>query len=186
MKRPYLALIVIACLLSQASSGHPASKNTEMKGLTIYGSNFWFMISEPDGWSAEIDDANARKLNAYFVPSGYNFNNAPAVMYIRVLDKLGLSVDQHLAADAKKFKKKYSVQFDKFQVKDIQYRHATRLDLIDNKYCDYLCYIDPGETFQSYLIFVLSADTKVCGKYTDLYRTFLKSFFWGGDQIREK
>jgi len=186
MKRLYLTLIVTACLLSQAESGYSAPKKSEMKGLTIYGSNFWFMISEPDDWNVEIDDANARKLNAYFVPSGYKFNNAPGVMYIRVLDKQGLSVEQHLAADAKKFKKEHSVQSKEFQVKDVQYRHATRLDLIDDKYCDYLCYIDPGETFQSYLIFVLSADMKVCEKYTDLYRTFLRSLFWGGDQVREK
>ena len=186
MKRLYLALIVIACMLSQVSSAYPASKNPDMKGLTIYGSNFWFMISEPDGWSVEIDDANARKLNAYFVPNGYKFSNAPGVMYIRVLDKQGLSVEKHLAADAENFKKKHSVQYKEFQVKDIHYRYAARLDLIDDKYCDYLCYIDPGAAFQSYMIFVLSADMNVCEKYTNLYRTFLKSFFWGGDKVREK
>jgi hypothetical protein len=185
MNKICFILISAALYISNfATPAYPASADSDMKGLIIDGRNFWFMISEPDGWSVEINDANARKLNAYFVPHGYTFNNAPGVMYIRVLDKQGLTVEQHLAADGDDFKKRHSVQFKKFNMHGIRYRYATRLDLIDNQYCDYLCYVDPGATYQSYLIFVLSADMKVCNKYTDLYRTFLKSFFWGGDDVR--
>jgi hypothetical protein len=169
-----------------ATSAYSASADSNWKGLIIDGRNFWFMIMEPDGWTAEINDANARKLNAYFVPEGHTFNNAPGVIYIRVLHKQGLTVEQHLAADAEDFKKRHSVQFKKFKVDGIRYHNAARLDLIDNKYCDYLCYVDPGAFHQSYVIFVLSADMNVCNKYTDLYRTFLKSFLWGGNDVRIK
>jgi len=171
-------------IFSFTTPAYSALADSDMKSLIIDGRNFWFMITEPDGWKVEINDANARKLNAYFVPNGYAFNNSPGVMYIRVLDKQGLTVEQHLAADAEDFRKRHSVQYKKFNVQGIKYQYVTRLDLIDNQYCDYLCYVDPGATYQSYLIFVLSADMKLCNKYTDLYRTFLKSFFWGGDDVR--
>ena len=184
MNRLFLILIATLCIFSIGKSAYPASLDSDWKGLIIDGRNFWFMITEPDGWNVEINDANARMLNAYFVPNGHTFNKAPSVMYIRVMDKKGLTVEQHLKADTENFKKRHSIQLKKFDVKDIRYRHATSLYLIDNEFCDYLCYIDPGEGYRSYLIFVLSSDMNICGKYTDVFRTFLKSFLWGGDDVR--
>jgi len=130
MNKLYLALIVMSCMLIQASPTHSVSTDSDMKSLIINGSNFWFMIKEPDGWTEEINDANARQLNAYFVPNGQTWNNASSVIYIRVLDKQGLTVEQHLEADTEDFRKKGSVQFKKFDVKDIRYRYATSLYLI--------------------------------------------------------
>jgi len=177
--------ICFICIVVLVTPIYPALNSENLKGLIIDGKNFWFIISEPEGWTVEIEDANARKLNAYFVLSGHTWDNSPGVIYIRVMDKECLTVKQHLEADMKNFKiKKQKIQFKRFDVKDIRYRHASKTYLIDNKYCDYLCYVDPGPEYRTYLIFVLSADMKACGKYTTIFRTFLKSFQWGGDQVK--
>ena len=161
-----------------------AAKENNMKGLIIDGENFWFMITEPKGWTVEIEDANARELNAYFVITGYTWQNSPALIYIRVMDKQGLTVEEHLQADMKNYKnKKQSIEFKKYDVKGFLYHYVSKNYLIDGKFCDYLCYADPGPDCKSYLIFVLTSGMKDCGKYTDVFNTFLKSFTWGGDKV---
>lgn len=177
----FLCFICIAVLVTSIC---PALNTENLKGLIIDGEGFWFIITEPDGWTVEIENANARKLNAYFVLDGHTWDNSSGVIYIRVLDKEGLTVEQHLEIDMKNFKKKkQTIQFKQFDINDIPYHHASKTYLIDNKYCDYLCYVDPGPEYMTYLIFVLSADMKVCDEYTATFRTFLKSFLWGGDQV---
>jgi hypothetical protein len=156
-----------------------------MKGLIIHGQNFWFIISEPEDWTVNIEDANAKKLNAYFTINGYTYDNTPGLIYIRVLDKSGFSVEENLKADMDNFTKRKSVKFNKFDVSDIQYHYAAMEYVIDNKTCDYLCYIDPGKEYKVYLIFVLSVEMKNSGKYIDVFQQLIKSFMWGGDQVND-
>lgn len=163
-----------------------AENEKKLKSLIIYGKNFWFIITEPKGWTVEIEDANARQLNAYFVMDGYTWDNSPGLIYIRVMDKQGLTVEEHLKADMKDYKNKnQSIQFKKYNVKGFRYHYASKNYLIGNKYCDYLCYADPGPDCKSYLIFVLTSNMKECGRFTDVFNTFLKSFTWGGDKVED-
>jgi hypothetical protein len=154
-----------------------------MKGLIINGEGFVFTIKEPDGWTVNIEDAQKKGLNAYFAIDGYSYKNTPGLIYIRVMDKQGLTVEQHLKADMDKFSQDdKSVAFKEFAVTSISYHYASKNYLIGSRHCDYLCYIDPGEKYHTYLIFVLSADMKHCSKYNDVFRQFLRSFFWVTDQ----
>ena len=179
-----IAIIFFIIEIVFASFTFSAEKDSNMKGLIIHGDNFWFMITEPKGWTVEIEDAKARQLNAYFVLAGYTWHNSPALIYIRVMDKQGLTVEEHLQADMKHYmSKNQSIRFKKYDVEGFRYHYASKNYLIDDKYCDYLCYVDPGPDCKSYLIFVLTSNMKDCGRYTDVFNTFLKSFIWGGDKV---
>jgi hypothetical protein len=72
-----------------------------------------------------------------------------------------------------------------FSLTDISYSFASKKYLIGDRYCDYLCYVDPGEKYDSYLIFVLSAEVKHCSEYNNVFRQFLKSFFWITDRVMD-
>ena len=161
-----------------------SQKAEDMKSLIIHGENFAFTISEPEDWTVNINDAVRKSLNAYFVIDGYTYNNTPGLIYIRVLNKQGLTVEQHLKADMDKFSKKdMEVIFEEFTPPVISYHFASKKYRIGDRYCDYLCYVDPGDKSDYYVIFVLSSDMKQCSEYNDLYRQFLKSFFWITDQV---
>ncbi len=183
VKQIICSIFCILFLLTQVTSLSAASAEPkDMKGLIIDGQNFWFIISEPKGWTVNIEDAATKALNAYFTIDGYTYDNTPGLIYIRVMGKGGLTVEENLKADMGDFARRKSVKFKKFVVPGVRYHYAAMEYLIDNKTCDYLCYLDPGKEYKAYLIFVLSVDTKNSGKYVDVFQQLIKSFMWGGDQ----
>ncbi len=177
-----MLLLYGSITLSDALPLSQADQN--MKGLIIHGEGFAFTISEPEGWIVNINDAVRKGLNAYFVIDGYSYNNTPGLIYIRVLDKQGLTVEQHLKADMDEFSRKdMKVVFEEFTPPDISYPFASKKYLIGDRSCDYLCYVDPGEKYNCYLIFVLTSEMKQCSEYNEIFCKFLKSFFWVTDQM---
>lgn len=186
VKRIICSIFCILFLLAQVTSlGAASSESKDMRGLIIDGQNFWFIISEPKGRTVNIEDARTKALNAYFTINGYTYDNTPGLIYIRVMEKGGLTVEENLKTDMDDFARRKSVKFKKFDVPGIRYHYAAMEYLIDNKTCDYLCYVDPGKEYKSYLIFVLSVDTKNSGKYVDVFQQLIKSFMWGGDQAND-
>jgi hypothetical protein len=101
-------------------------------------------------------------------------------LLVRFMDKMGLAVSDHLKADMDYYRKNnIKVKFDRFSVDNLNYQYAAKKYRIEDKSCDYVCYIDPGRQEQSYLIFVLTTDIKHCSKYEGLFVNMLKSFSWG-------
>lgn len=185
MKSPLVGLLILLYGgITLAAFPLMSQKTEDMKGLIIHGEGFAFTITEPEGWTVNINDAVRKRLNAYFVIDGYTYENTPGLIYIRVLEKQGLTVDQHLQADMEEFRQKdIGVTFEEFFPPDISYPFASKKYLIDDRYSDYLCYVDPGEKYNCYVIFVLSSDLKQCSEYNDIYQEFLKSFSWITDQV---
>ncbi len=100
------------------------------------------------------------------------------------MDKKGLTVEQHLQADMEEFSQKdKSVIFRDYVIPNIPYHFVSKNYLISDRYCDYLCYVDPGEKYHSYLIFVLSSEMKLCSKFNNIFSQFLQSFSWISDQV---
>ncbi len=93
-------------------------------------------------------------------------------------------MEEHLQADIQESKlRAKSIQFMLSNVPDLRYHFASKNYLIDEQQCDYLCYVDPGKNYQSYLIFVLSTYLKNCSRCDDVFCKFLKSFSWGGNKV---
>ena len=174
MKWVKIILVLMSLLL-------PASTALCSDTLAVYGDQFYFLVSEPANWKGYTYDADKNSLNAYFCLPGYRWNNSPAVMYIRVMTKAGATVEQSLGADMKDFSlRKASMAFADLEIKDVPYHYAAKEYLIDNMDRDYLCYIDLGQDWPFYVIFVLSGPKDVSPAYLNDFGNLVRSFQWGG------
>ncbi len=157
----------------------PATSPRDQKDAA--GAQDSFSLVPPKKWSVNIKDANARGMYAYMLMDGYTYETSPALIYVRIMDKMGVGVDEHLKEDMKESRKASpDVTFQPFKVDGLKYSYAAKKYTYGKTSCDYLCYVDPGKDEQTFLIFVLSSDYKNCGKYSEEFRTVLKSFVWGG------
>ena len=112
--------------------------------------------------------------------------SSPALIYIRVLNKSGYDISEHLIADMESYKKKgKKVEFEDYKSDDITYRYVSKKYLINNQYCDYLVYLDPSEDSSVYLLFVLSVEKAICGDHIKLFNAFLCTFTWIGQDVRD-
>ena len=181
LMRAIAVFLLVGSIAAPAYAESPAARPDDLK--TVLKGKDAFFIAPPPDWTVDTDDAKARELYAYFVLKGYTFETSPAVIYIRLMDKMGLAVSDHLKADMDYYRKNsIKVKFDRFSVDNLDYQYAAKKYRIEDKSCDYVCYLDPGTQEQSYLIFVLTTDIKHCSKYEGLFVNMLKSFSWG---IRE-
>jgi hypothetical protein len=157
-----------------------ADKDT--KELIIDGKNFRCMVRKPNNWKAEIEDAKAKQLNAYFTLDGYSWKNSPAIIYIRVMEKYYRDVKMHLSCDMDLYKnEKKKILFKDFEIAGVKYKNYTKQYIINDTTCDYVCYLDPGADGNTYLIFVLAEREKNCGKYIKVFQSLLHSFSWDGN-----
>ena len=172
--RRIIAIIALSTLLLLI-----AGTALAQDALIIYGDNLSFKVSEPPNWRGHTDDAGRYRLNAYFSLPGYDFNSSPAVMYIRVMKKGGLTVQKRLEADMADFaKRKQSIEFSDFAVENVNYQYAAKQYFINSTSIDYLCYIDPGESSPLYVIFVLSGPKELSGTYLADFKKLIQSFTW--------
>jgi hypothetical protein len=179
--RAIAVILLVGSMAAPAFSESPATKPDDLK--TMLKGKDSFFISPPPDWIVEIDNAKARDMYAYFVMKGHTFETSPGVIYIRLMDKMGLAVSDHLTADMDHYRKNSAkVKFETFKVRDLHYTYAAKKYRIKDKSCDYVCYIDPDKEQQSYLIFVLTANEKNCSTYEGLFVDMLKSFSWGNKE----
>lgn len=151
----------------------------DMKGMIIYGHGFCFTLSEPKLWEGRTEDAGKYEVNVYFVQKGYDFNNAPCLMYARVLDKAGYSVKQSLEYDMEQYKSKYKkIKFYDFNVGKLTYDYASKIYEMSNGTMDYCVYVDPGKEANVYLIFALTGKKELVKQEKEIFISLLKSFGW--------
>ena len=170
VKYAVLALLFLFCLGGVAAA---------QDALLVYGQDFSFKVTEPQGWQGVTADANRNRVSIYFRMPGYDFNTSPALMYIRVLNKEGLTVHQHIEVDMQAFsQRKKSVVFESFYVRDLIYKQASKKYIIDGDQIDYLCYLDPGEKYNQYVIFVLTGPKGMSEKVFEAFVPLVQSFSW--------
>ena len=110
---------------------------------------------------------------------GYNYNSSPVLIYIRVLDKNGRSVQKNLELDMEDFsKRKHKIDFFDFPIINLNYEYSSKKYLINDNQTDYLCYIDPDYASPNYVIFVLTGPTESCDKYLEKFQELIASFRW--------
>ncbi len=149
--------------------------------LLVYGKDFsWaFKVSEPTGWKGVVNDATRNTVNIYFCLPGYNFDSSPALMYIRILARNGLTVAQHLQADMNDFSnRKKKIAFEEFDIPGLKLEYAAKKYLINDDQTDYLCYIDTNAESSIFAVIVLTAPKDLAEKYRDDFIYMARSFSW--------
>ncbi len=174
-----MAAAVVLCFFAGLAGAEPPALPPDTKGAPSNMDSF--SIVPPKKWTVNVEDAKNRGMYAYFLVGGYTYETSPAIIYIRLMDKMGLRVDEHLQADMNDSRKgNADVSFHPYKIGKMKYTAATRKYRYGKKSCDYLCYVDPGKGEPSYLIFVLTTDYKNCDTYTEDFRAMLESFQWTG------
>ncbi len=173
-------LLISLIILGSATWASGYSSGQENKdALLIYGQDFMFRVTEPEGWRGHTEDAYRYRMNAYFCPGEKDINNSPAIMHISVLDKGDENIQQHLAYDMQQYQKHYrNIKFQDFPIEGLNYRYASRIFIIEDKTIDYVCFLDPGEKSQLYVVFVLHGPREESPKYEQDFIRLIKSFRW--------
>ncbi len=182
LTRAITVLLLVGSMAAPAYADSLAGKQDDLK--TMLKGKDSFFITPPRDWTVNTEDARDKGMYAYFFLKGYTFDTSPAIIYIRLMDKLGLTVADHLKSDMDYYRENnIKVKFDSFSVGELKYAYAAKKYRIEDKSCDYVCYIDPGKGQQSYLIFVLTADVRHCSDYRSAFVDMLKSFTWGSEEL---
>ncbi len=113
LMRAIAVFLLIGSIAAPAYAESPAARPDDLE--TVLKGKDAFFIAPPPDWTMDTDDAKARGLYAYFVLKGYTFETSPAVIYIRLMDKMGLAVSDRLKADMDYYRKNnIKVKFDRF------------------------------------------------------------------------
>lgn len=70
-------------------------------GADIYGPGHRYHLEAPKGWTVDTQAAKADGLGAVFYPNGSSWQNAPVVMYTRILEHDGKTFSQVIDGDLK-------------------------------------------------------------------------------------
>jgi hypothetical protein len=150
---------------------------TSAEALIVYGKGFSFKVTEPSGWYGVTANANRYMVNVYFPQPGHDYNSSPVLMYVRVMNKNGNTVQRNLELDMDDFsQRKKKVEVFDYTVNNLNYEYAAKKYIINDNQTDYLCYIDPAADSPNYVIFVLTGPKDTCDNY-------LVAFVSGGDKM---
>ena len=113
-------------------------------GLLVYGADFVFAVTEPQGWTGDTSNAEKWGCNALFYPKGEVPENATLIR-VNVARKSGDDVSEALKVDMERYKGRYpEVQFKNIDVAHADYRSFAKLFLSPGQFSEYVAYLDPG------------------------------------------
>src|SRR5512136_838935 len=145
MRTPFMhfALLLTCALLFPTAA---ASEEKEQKRpLVIYGDKLMFVIQEPDGWTADLENAGKLSAGVVLVREGETFEKHGVLIAIRVAKKVDEDTKEDLGHDMREFRKLYpDVQFKDLQAPHPAYASHAKLFAISRSRHDYVTYLNPG------------------------------------------
>lgn len=140
--------LLIFFLLTQ----YVSADDSDLQVYNMYKSNMWnYSIMLDKKWVMYMDFAHDHGMDNFFLPKGYNFNNAPAgiMVYVAYDD---ISFDKYIEGDLKNFisrNKEYCYEEVNNDVKnkygmEIKVYHAYQKS---NSIEQYFCYFSNGGKF---------------------------------------
>jgi len=137
-----LLFLVVAAFVVPAAGKDEGRKNGP---LVVYGDTFMFVIQEPDGWTADIENAAKLSAGVVLVRKGETFEKHGALIAIRVAKKVDENTKEDLAHDMREFRNLYpDVQFKDLKVAHPAYASHAKLFAIPKSRHDYVAYLNPG------------------------------------------
>jgi hypothetical protein len=140
-----LGLFVVVVSSAQAMSQRTPQK-PEMNALLVYGKDFMFGVTEPDGWVGDTSDrATHRQVNIVFFPKGKASKSKNVDIRIRVNSKVDENTIEDLNADIAGYRKK----FPKLMLEDLTVEHPKwktypKLLFVPDSFYEYVAYLNPG------------------------------------------
>lgn len=157
-----------------------------LKGGIIYGKDHAYVLSAPNGWVLDNQSGVEQGLHAVFYPEGGSWSDSKAVMYSRIHDKSGKSIDDviksdldHMKQDAPNFK-----ALDQDSITCQKGSKALVKFLTGDKFGSHeaVAYIEEPKKV---IIIVLTArDEDNFKSSVAAFNELVKSYFWMTDKVK--
>ncbi len=142
MKQFVFFLMILGALTMPAGG---ATEEKKPGPLVVYGDNFMFVIQEPEGWTADIENAPKLSAGVVLYREGETFEKHGVLIAIRVAKKVDENTADDLAHDMKEFRNLYpDVQFKALKAPNPSYASHAKVFAISKSRYDYVAYLNPG------------------------------------------
>ena len=103
----------LVAVIAWAVSSHPQQTDApRQSGLIVYGRDFAFTVSEPEGWKGDTSAAERYGVNIVFFPIGQSSRAHDVTIRVNVISKENEDTKEDLKADRDEYREKYpNVQF---------------------------------------------------------------------------
>jgi hypothetical protein len=113
--------------------------------LVVYGDDFMFAIKEPEGWTADIENAPKLSAGVVLYREGESFEKHGVLIAIRVAKKVDEKTVDDLDHEMKEFRKLYpDVQFQDLKTPHPSYKSHAKTFAIPKSRYDYVAFLNPG------------------------------------------
>lgn len=148
--------------------------------LVVYSPDFMFSVKEPEGWTADIENAPKLSAGVVFYRAGETFERHTVLIAIRISRKVDENTAQDLAHDMEQYRALYpDVAFRPLDLSHPTYRSFAKLFAIKNSSYEYLCYVNAGKDWP-YLFTAAMGKKKAAADQAELeaYRRIVRSLEW--------
>lgn len=190
MKQFVFLLIMIVSLMVRAGAaedpGKPGPQTVPPEAadekrtpgpLVVYGDDFMFAIKEPEGWTADIENAPKLSAGVVLYREAETFEKHGTLIAIRVARKVDEKTADDLAHDMKEFRRLYpDVEFKDLKTPHPSYKTLAKVFAIPRSRYDYVAYVNPGPVTPYLFSVTMYTGKKPAGK-TELavYKDVIKS-----------
>jgi len=171
---------------SKPSKEEAADDDSHLRGGIIYGKDHAYCLSAPNLWVLDNQAGVDQGLHAVFYPEGGSWSDSKAVMYSRIIDKGGNSLEEiikddldHMKEGAPNFK-----ALDQESIKCTQGAKAQIKFLSGDKFKSFeaIAYIEEPKKV---VIIVLTARDEANFKSSvEPFKQLVKSYFWMTDNVK--
>lgn len=181
-----IALIVafVVSLPTLSPSASPSPSSPAIKGLLVYGDDWWFSVQEPVGWHG--DTQSFSQANIVFYRSAETWKTSTTIMWIQVMPDDGPDVAGDLTADMEHWKQKYpAIQFQDLVAPHPQYKSFGQVYLVPGEDPSYAVYLDPGPKTKYYFIVTMQPEHRAATpEELAVFRGLVASIILGGSITR--
>jgi hypothetical protein len=143
----------------------------------VYGDDFMFAIKEPEGWTADIENAPKLSAGVVLYREGESFEKHGVLIAIRVAKKVDENTADDLAHDMGEFRNLYpDVQFKALKAPHPSYKSHAKVFAIPKSRYDYVAYLNPGSVTPYLFSVTMYTGKKQAGsKELKVYKDVIKS-----------
>ena len=147
MKKLFTILGIITstlCLAQEPKTGNPKDN------LMIYGEGFMFSLKEPSGWTVDVDNAAKYNANVIFYANKNDMDKGGALVQAQAFSKNDENTIEDLKYDIASYKRDYpTLKEQNLEAKHKNYKTFSKLIYVDNKFFQYITYINPGTKYHN-------------------------------------
>jgi hypothetical protein len=142
LKQFALLSLIFGALVLPAGSKAEEKKNGP---LVVYGDTFMFVMQEPEGWTADMENAAKLSAGVILVREGETFEKHGVLIAIRVAKKVDENTRDDLVHDMREFRNLYpDALFKDLTAPHPTYASHAKLFAIPKSRYDYVTFLNPG------------------------------------------